>query len=67
MYKRQEQRDSAKIVEEDTYNFSRINHEVGFGEPYSKEETSIDYQEDGGIPIVKKLKKSESKVLKERR
>jgi NADH-quinone oxidoreductase subunit C len=62
-----EQRDSAKIVEEDTYNFSRINHEVGFGEPYSKEETSIDYQEDGGIPIVKKLKKSESKVLKERR
>jgi NADH-quinone oxidoreductase subunit C len=62
-----EQRDSARIVKEDTYNFSRVHHEVGFGEPYSKDKTSIDYQEDGGIPIVKKLKKSDSKVLKERR
>jgi NADH-quinone oxidoreductase subunit C len=62
-----EERDSAKIVQEDTYNFSRIKHEVPFGAPYSDEQTQTDYQEEGGIVIVKKLKKSESKILKERR
>jgi NADH-quinone oxidoreductase subunit C len=61
-----EERDSAKVVVKDTHNFSRIHHEVGFGDEYSEEKTEIDYQEDGGIPIVKKLKKSDSKILKER-
>jgi len=40
---------------------------VPFGAPYSDEQTQTDYQEEGGIVIVKKLKKSESKILKERR
>lgn len=61
-----EERDSAKIIKEDTHNFARINHEVNFGEPYSEEKVETDYQEDGGIFIVKKLKKSDSKILKER-
>lgn len=62
-----EQRDSARIVEKDTYNFARLHHEVDFGEPYSEEKTFADYQEEGGVPLVKKLKKSDAKVLKERR
>lgn len=61
-----EERDGAKVVKEDTYNFARIEHEVPFGEPYSKEKVETDYQEDGGVFIVKKLKKSDSKILKER-
>lgn len=62
-----EQRDPAKIVQKDTHNFSRINHEVAFGEEYSETPRETDYQEEGGIPIVRKLKKSDSKILKERR
>ncbi|MBE0491580.1 MAG: NADH-quinone oxidoreductase subunit C [Sulfurospirillum sp.] len=62
-----EERDAAKILKEDTHSYVRINHEVGFGEPYSEEKVQTDYQEEGGILIVKKLKKSDSKILKERR
>ena len=61
-----EERDSAKIVEKDTHNFARIEHEVPFGAEYSAEKTETEYQEEGGILIVKKLKKSDSKILKER-
>ncbi len=61
-----EQRDSAKIVKTDTHNFSRIGHEVPFGAPYSEKPTQNDYQEEEGIPIVRKLSKKDSKILKER-
>lgn len=61
-----EERDAAKILEKDTHNFSRINHEVPFGAEYSQEPTDIDYQEEGGIPIVRKLSKKDVKILKER-
>ncbi len=62
-----EERDGARIVEKDTHRFARIKHEVPFGTEYSEKETETDYQEEGGIPIVRKLsKKNEPKILKER-
>lgn len=61
-----EERDSARVDVDDTYRFAHIGHEVGFGEPASKEKTFTDYQEDGGVFIVKKLKKDEFKIVKER-
>jgi len=61
-----EQRDSAYIEENDTHSFARLNHEVPFGAEPSKEKTFTDYQEDGGVFIVKKLKKADAKILKER-
>jgi len=61
-----EERDSAKIVEKDTHNFARIKHEVPFGAEYSEKPIETDYQEEGGIPIVRKLSKSNVKILKER-
>ncbi len=61
-----EQRDSARVDENDTYNFARIRHEVPFGADPSKDIVKTDYQEEDGVFLVKKLKKDESKILKER-
>jgi len=61
-----EDRDSARVDVDDTYKFSRIHHEVAFGEKPSSEKTFTDYQEDSGVFIVKKLKKEDAKILKER-
>ncbi len=61
-----ENRDSSRIDEDDTYKFSRIHHEVDFGAEPSAEIVKTDYQEEGGVFLIKKLKKSESKILKER-
>jgi NADH-quinone oxidoreductase subunit C len=61
-----EERDDAKIVEKDTHRFSRIRHEVPFGAKYSDKPTERDYQEDSGIPLVRKLKKSDTKIVKKR-
>ncbi len=61
-----EERDSARIVEKDTHRFARIKHEVPFGAEYSDTPIETDYQEEGGIPIVRKLSKKDVKILKER-
>lgn len=61
-----ENRDSARIDESDTYNFSRINHEVKFGAEPSQEIVKTDYQEEGGVFLIKKMSKETSKILKER-
>jgi len=61
-----EQRDSAYVNESDTHSFARLNHEVPFGAEPSEEKTLTDYQEEGGVFIVKKLKKADAKILKER-
>ncbi len=63
----EEQRDSAKVVEDDTRNFARKAHEVPYGMPKSEEKTAQEYQEDGGIAIVKRATKDKSKVIKGRR
>lgn len=59
-----EQRDSAFIDENDTQNFSRLNHQVPFDSNPSREKTFIDYQEANGVFIVKKLKKEDAKIIK---
>ena len=61
-----EERDAARIDVDDTYRFSHIHHEVPFGAPVSQEKIVTDYQEEGGVFIVKKLKKEDAKILKER-
>ncbi len=62
----EEERDSARIVQKDTHRFARIKHEVPFGSEYSSEKTETDYQEEGGVPFVKKLSKKDVTMLKER-
>ncbi|WP_024954899.1 NADH-quinone oxidoreductase subunit C [Sulfurospirillum arcachonense] len=62
-----EERDGARIVEKDTQRFSRVKHEVPFGADYSEEPTDTDYQEEGGVAIVRKLKKSDVTMIKERK
>ncbi|AFL67485.1 NADH-quinone oxidoreductase subunit C [Sulfurospirillum barnesii] len=61
-----EERDSARIDVDDTYRFAHIHHEVPFGAKPSQEKTQTDYQEEGGVFIVKKLKKEDAKIVKER-
>ena len=61
-----EERDSARVDINDTYRFAHIHHEVPFGAPVSEEKTTTDYQEEGGVVIVKKLTKKGAKTLKER-
>lgn len=62
-----EQRDSARIDIEDTENFARIRHEVGYGEPYSSVPTTQEYQEEGGVAVVTKVTKKDSKMIEGRR
>jgi NADH-quinone oxidoreductase subunit C len=60
-------RDSALIEKENTRGYARIGHEVHFDEPYSEKSSKIgDYQEEDGVPFVKKIKKSRSVTLKKR-
>jgi len=63
-----ENRDAAYVNERDTKHFARIRHEVRYGEEPSKEPTDLmEYQEEDGVFLIKKLKKDESITLKERR
>ncbi|MDR1614108.1 MAG: NADH-quinone oxidoreductase subunit C [Campylobacteraceae bacterium] len=60
-------RDSALIEKENTRGYARIGHEVHFDEPYSEEPSKIgEYQEDNGVFLIKKIKKSKSVTLKKR-
>lgn len=56
-----EQRDAAYVNEEDTRNFSRLGHEVAFGEEASQEITPIRYQEDDKPLFVKRMRPEETK------
>ncbi len=63
-----EQRDTATINTKDTKNFARIRHEVPYGEKASSKPTDFgNYQEDGGVPLITKFKKEDSKELKSRK
>jgi NADH-quinone oxidoreductase subunit C len=60
-------RDSALIEKENTRGYARVGHEVRFDEPYSEEHSKIgEYQEENGVWLVKKIKKSRSVTLKKR-
>ena len=61
-----ENRDTARVDEKDTKNFARLGHEVLYNQDPNGERMNGNYQEDNGVPIVRTLKKDESKMLKER-
>lgn len=66
-----EQRDCAKVDRYDTERFSRLGHEVQYGvditDGKEPESTPLAYQEDGGVPIIKKLREEDSIILEKRR
>jgi NADH-quinone oxidoreductase subunit C len=62
-----EQRDPARVDLEDTTNFVRIRHEVPKGASYANTPIEQEYQEEEGVFGVKKVRKAQTKTLKERR
>jgi len=64
-------RDGANIDRYDTQRFARLGHEVPFGTDITDgkepEHTPLGYQEEGGVPLIKKLNEENSVTLKERR
>lgn len=63
----EENRDPGFVNEKDTFNFSRIYHEVAKGDEPRKDKYLQEYQEDGGVAFVKKVKRKEVKILDKRR
>ncbi|WP_373274136.1 NADH-quinone oxidoreductase subunit C [Campylobacter insulaenigrae] len=63
----EENRDPGFVNEKDTLNFSRVYHEVAKGEAPREDKHLQEYQEEGGVPFVKKIKRSEAKILNKRR
>lgn len=63
----EEQRDPGFVDDKDTSNFSRIYHETKKNEAPSKLFSKQEYQEDEGVFFVKKVKRDEAKILKQRR
>ncbi|MGP1484988.1 MAG: NADH-quinone oxidoreductase subunit C [Campylobacter sp.] len=61
-----ENRDPAKIDSKDTFEFSRIFHEVPFGAPPRSDKFKQEYQEDGGVAFVKKVKRDTAEILEKR-
>ncbi len=63
-----EMRDCATIDKKDTKNFARVKHEVHYGEKPSSKPTDFgNYQEEGGVPLITKFKKENSKELDSRK
>ena len=64
-------RDCANVDRYDTERFSRLGHEVPYGTDITDgkepEHTPLAYQEEGGVPILKKLHEDKSVTLKEKR
>ena len=64
-------RDSAAIDRYDTKRFARLGHEVPYGvditDGKEPEHTALQYQEEGGVPIIKKFDENKSVTLKKRR
>ena len=63
-------RDCANIDRYDTQRFSRLGHEVPYGTDITngkEPETPISYQEENGVPIIRKLKLEDSVTIKEKR
>ena len=62
-----ENKDPAYVDEKDTFNFAKLYHETEKGgvlpdAPYLQE-----YQEEGGVPLVKKAKRAKFKLIKKRK
>ncbi len=61
-------RDGAMIDRYDTERFARLGHEVPFGADISDGEpdTQIQYQEEGGVPLIGKMDPKKSKTIERR-
>lgn len=62
-----ENRDPAFVDDKDTFNFSRIYHESEFGAEAPSSPYAQEYQEDSGVPLVKKFKRNDFKIIKKRK
>ncbi|EAH7231429.1 NADH-quinone oxidoreductase subunit C [Campylobacter coli] len=62
-----EQRDPGFADDKDTLNFARLYHEVPKGGSRKEVSFKQEYQEDGGVAFVKKVKRDEAKILDKRR
>ncbi len=64
-------RDCANVDRYDTKRFARLGHEVPYDVDISDgkepEQTPLAYQEEGGVPIIKKLHEDKSVTLKKKR
>lgn len=63
----EENRDSSFVDSKDTFNFSRIYHEVEFGDEPSENTINQEYQENSGVPFIKRVKKDKFKIIKKRK
>lgn len=61
-----ENRDSAYADDKDTFNFSRKGAEVEKGAAPRSEKYLQEYQEEGGVKLVKHPKRGSAKIVKER-
>lgn len=64
-------RDCANVDRYDTERFSRLGHEVPYGvditDGKEPEHTPLAYQEEGGVPILRKLDEEKSVTLEKKR
>lgn len=64
---KEENRDSAFVDSKDYFNFAKLYHENEYGKPPSDKASMQEYQEDGGVLLVKKAKRQKFKTIKKRR
>ena len=63
-----ENRDQARVDRFDTERYAKLKHEVPKGAKFSDKPTNFgDYQEEGGVFLVRKLKKEDTVQLEERK
>lgn len=60
----EENRDPAFVDSKDTFNFSRLYHETYYGEDRPDKPYLQEYQEEGGVVLVKKPKRDKFKSIK---
>jgi len=61
-------RDTKRVDPKDTKNFARVGHEVPYGaDPKKVDESFTDFQEEGGVFLVSKMNKKNSKTLSNRK
>ena len=61
-------RDTKRVDPKDTKNFARVGHEVPYGaSPKDVDENFVDFQEEGGVPLITRFTKKNQKTLTDRK
>lgn len=61
-------RDTKRVDPKDSKNFARVGHEVPYGaDPKKFDEKFTDFQEEGGVFLISKMNKKNSKTLSSRK